>query len=295
MTDQPQRWQWTVDRKPSNAVERRHKRADDLGRAVVRGWIRHPAVAREVEAARPAMCALAAPLGLPDQRVTTLVTARFLNTGGFFPDGTEEPDVFAVAPVELLEDALRVQPLFVQALQELANRIASAGAPLDPADQGVLLVLAQLTLLKADLTLPAAELVDQLNVLPPGWVETEAARQGHVATHSSRHGRSARFQADLAACGEFLARRLGPSPIRPPYSGGRKRTTRSDTLQLQRALALLAAQDPSLTASSLLGAVGDGEHPALPQLRIALGAEEDWLPDQRRIERNWPKTRQRRR
>jgi hypothetical protein len=284
---------WPYDPKPLPATERRHGRAEKLARNVVLGWIGHPAVSREVAAATPALMALVEPLGMPDQQTVTRATARFLDTVAFWPDGTEWPNPFDGARPAVLEDAQRIRPLFVGALTELAQRIESAGARLDSTDSGALLVLAQLTLLNFDLRRPAAELVNDLNVLPPGWIDRDAAMIGHVATHASRHGRTAQFQADLAAGAEFLARRLGPPAIGTPYAGGQKRQTRSDTLQLQKALAVLVTQDPTLTPGSLLMRDRGEDHPALRRLRVALGKEADWLPERRRIERNWPKSRQR--
>jgi hypothetical protein len=52
------------------------------------------------------------------------------------------------------------------------------------------------------------DLVDDLNLLPPGWIDRDAAKMGHVATHTSRHGRTADFMADLNAAGEFLVSRF---------------------------------------------------------------------------------------
>ncbi|MGA3030874.1 MAG: hypothetical protein ABSE58_09090 [Candidatus Limnocylindrales bacterium] len=284
---------WPGDPKPLPATERRHARAEELARKVVLGWIGHPAVSREVVAAKPALMALVEPLGMPDQLNVSRVTTRFLDVAPFWPDGTESPDPFEGASPSLLQDAQRIRPLLVCALTELAKRIESAGARLDPADPGVLLVLAQLSLLNMDLECPAADLVDDLNLLPPGWIDRDAAQMGHAAPHVSRHGRTARFQADLAAAAEFLARRLGPPAIGTPYAGGKKRRTRTDTLQLQKALAALVTQDPSLTPSSLLVRDHGEDHPALNRLRAALGKEADWLPERRRIERLWPKSRQR--
>ncbi len=276
---------------PRNPDHRRQKRLFDLARAVTVGWVGHPAVAREVAAARPALELLVEPLALPNQYVVSLVAVRFLDATPYWPDGTEWPNPFNFVSEAVREEAARIGPLFVEQLRGLAMRIESAGAPLDPTDVGVLLVLAQLALLEPDLTRPAGDLADDLNLLPPGGFYRSAALLGQLATHSSRHGRSARFQADLAASAEIFIRRVGPPAIRPPYSGGRKRATRRDTLGLRKALALLVAQDPSLTPTSLLGLVGGADHPALERLRSALGAETGWQPNRRTIERNWPKSR----
>jgi hypothetical protein len=113
-----------------------------------------------------------------------------------------------------------------------------------------------------------------------------------VATHTSRHGRNARFQADLAAGAEFLARRLGPPAIRPLYAGGQQRRTRQDTLQLRQALEALVRQHPALTPGTLLEATSGDDNPALAELRAALGWASDDVFDRRRLERNWPKSRQ---
>jgi hypothetical protein len=292
MVREQQYGEWIGDYDPSNPVDRRHKRAEDLARRVALGWIGHPAVAREVAAAKAALNLLVEPLDLPDQDTVTRAAAHFLGVAGFWPNGTEWPFPFQDASAALLEEAGRIQPLFVDALGALARRIESFGAPLDPTDVGVLLVLAQLTLLEPDFSLPAGELVDCFNLLPPGGFSRSAALEGHVATTSSRHGRNARFQADLAASAEHFASRVGPPAIRPPYSSGRKRATRGDTLRLRHALAVLVEQDSSLTARTLLGVDNAAENPALAKLRTALGGDADWLPDQRRVERNWPKPRQ---
>jgi len=173
----------------------------------------------------------------------------------------------------------------------MSGIVAATSPPGNPLSRKIHRLLAQLALLDVDLTLPAADLVSRLNIWPPGSVDREAAEAGHLLTNSSRHGRDARFQAHLAAFSEAVAQRTGPASIRPRYAGGQKRATRGDTVALRRALALLAAQDPSLTPRSLLGLVKGGDHPALVKLRKALGVDEDWMPDQRRLERLWPKTR----
>lgn len=284
--------EWTDGQEPRNAKERRRKRASDLARTVALGWLGHPGVAREVAAAKPALLALVEPLGMPGQLTVTYVTAIFLDAGAYLPDGTEWPNPFAGAPAALLEEATRIRERFVDALGQLAIRIESTGARLDPQDPAVLLVLAQLCLLDADLTRPAAELVDDLNIWPPGSVDREAATQGHVATRTSRHGRNARFQADLVADAEFLTSRLGPPAIRPPYAGGQKRRTRQDTLELRRALEALVRQHPSLTPGALLEVTSGDENPVLAELRAALGGASDDVFDRRRLERNWPKSRQ---
>jgi len=282
---------WTDDRVPVTADERRHKRQKIVAENAVRGWIGSPVLASEIEAARSELSAIVDPLVLPDQAIVTMVTARLLGGRSSYPDGSEWPDPFDGAPQDVNKCAEQIRPVYLAALMQLARRIAVAGVGLDPNDPAVLLVLAQLALLPVDLTRPPADLVRSLNIWPPGFIDLEAAVRGQVATWSSRHGRSARFQRDLLASAEAIARRLGPPAIRAPYSGGHKRATRRDTLQLEKALAVLVAQDPSLTPRSLLGAAGDGEHPALQRLRAALGVKGGWQPEQRRIERLWPKSR----
>jgi len=283
--------QWTDDRVPGNTDERRHKRQKDSGIQAVLGWIGHPAVALEVDAARLKLSALVAPLRMPDQGIVTFVTADFLDCVSVYPDGSEWPDPFAGAPTEIIEMAEQIQPMFVAQLKHLAARIESANVPLDPNDPAVLLVLSQLTLVRVALDRHPAQIVADLNIWPPGSMDRPAAARGQVSVHASRHGRTARFQADLIAGAEVLARRLGPPSIRPPYAGGRQRATRRDTQRLRDELAILVEQDPSLTPALLLGLVQGQDPPALHQLRTALGAEDAWLPDQRRLERNWPKPR----
>lgn len=289
--DVDQQTKWTDERVPVTANEKRHKRVKTVAENAVRGWIGSPAVAREVEGARARLNSLVDPLVLPDQLTVTLVSAHFLGGAGYYPDGSEWSNPFDGAPEDVRSLAERIQPAFIDALKELGRRIEAAGVRLDPDDPGVLLVLAQLTLLDSNLSRPASEIVSRLNIWPPGYVDREAASHGQVATWSSRHGRSARFQADLAASAEAVARRLGPPPIRPPYSGGQKRATRSDTVALKRALAILVERDRSLTSSTLLGFVNGEEHPAFKTLRQALGKDDRWLPDRRRIDRLWPTSR----
>ena len=283
---------WTDGRIPANPLERHHESAQRFGEKAVAGWIGHPAVAREVDLAGPELNDLVAPLLLPDQDAVTLVAAHFLGGAGTLPDGTEWPNPFIGAPDDVRGLAEAIQPRFVAMLGQLAQRIEDAGAPVDATDPGVLLVLAQCALLDVDLTRPAAEIVSGLNIWPPGSVDREAAAAGHLVTNTSRHGRDARFQVHLSAFAEAVARRTGPAAIRPRYAGGQKRQTRSDTVQLRRALAVLVAQDPSLTAGSLLLRDGGGDSHALKQLRGVLGKSADWLPARSRLDRNWPKSRQ---
>jgi hypothetical protein len=230
---------WTDQRAPRTAQERRHHQAQRLGRAVLLGWLGHPAVAREVAAAAPELRALVEPLGMSDQLMVTEVTARFLDATAFWPDGSEWPNPFLGAPIELIQDALRIQPLYVAALRELAESIVQAGARVDPNDVGVLLVLAQLVLLDVDLTRPATDLVDGLNILPPGWIDRELATIGNPAIGTSRHGATARFMSDLSASARFLSRLYGPPPIPARYAGGeRRRKAQREPVQARRRLAL---------------------------------------------------------
>jgi len=246
---------WADDRVPRNTEERRHKRQKDFAVKAVLGWIGHPAVAHEVEAARPAMKALVAPLFLSDKGIiVTFVTADFLEGASVYPDGSEWPDPFAGAPSDVIELAAQIGPTFVAHLRKLADRIEAAGAPLDPSDLAVLLVLSQLTLLRIELARPPTEIAADLNIWPPGSIDRDAAARGHVAVHASRHGRTVRFQADLVAGAETVALRLGPAAIRAPYAGGGKRQKpREERAQESRraALAEVLAVHPDANAGML--------------------------------------------
>jgi hypothetical protein len=273
-------------------IERHHQRAEEFARRAVAAWVGHPAVVRDVEATRPALVELVSPLALPDQEVVTLVTAWLLGGNGVYADGSEWPDPFEGAPPLVVELAEQIGPSFGQLLSQLADRIARAGAPVDPTDPAIWFVLAQLALLEVDFARPAAEIAADLNIWPPGSIDREAAALGHIATRATRHGRDARFAADLAAAAGAVADRTGLPPIRPPYSGGRKRKTREDTVRLRRALAVLLVKYPDLTPGRLLALVQGEEHPALVQLRKDMGWGVDFMPDKSRLERNWPKSRQ---
>jgi len=200
------------------------------------------------------MKALVAPLSLPDQGIVTFVTGQFLDCASVYPDGSEWPDPFAGAPPDVIELAEQIQPTFVAHLRQLAARIEAAGAPLDPNDPAVLLVLSQLTLVRVALDRPPAEIVADLNIWPPGSIDREAATVGQVAVHASRHGRTVRFQADLVAGAETVARRLGPAAIRAPYAGGgKRRKPRNEHAQQARraALAEVLAVHPDANAGML--------------------------------------------
>jgi hypothetical protein len=260
-------------RVPHTPNERRHRRASERGKMVVRGWIGHPAVAREVGASKAGLIALAEPLWMYGQKAVTYITARLLGSVAVGPDGAEWPDPFADAPAWLRVTAERIQPEFVGALRALAIRIAEGGARLDPADLGGWLVLAQLTLLPIDLARDPSEIVDDLNTWPPGWIDRDAATLGHVATHTSRHGRDARFEADLAASAEVLARRLGPPAIAAPYAGGLRRQMPSIERARdarRKALRAVLLVHPNVSAGKLIATWVAG--PATPggQLRTCL-------------------------
>lgn len=274
-----------------DVTDARYARLEAEGRRAVHGWLGHPEVKRQVGLAKDPVNVIVAPLGLWDQAMVTLVTARFLDTAALWPDGSVWPNPFIGQDDALLEQAARIGPVLVAELQALAERLAISGVPLDPRDPGVLLVLAQLTLLEVDLTQPAAEIIDDLNTLPPGWIVRDAAMRGHVETGVSRHGRRVRFKADLSAVGEQLTGRLGPTAIAAPYASGHRRQTAAPTARLREVLAQLAEKDPSLTPGRLLEAVKGEEHPALDQLRNLLGWGDAYLPDRRTLERNWPKSR----
>ena len=265
---------WIADRVPRNANERRHKRQTDFAEKAVLGWIGHPAVAPVVEAARPELVALVDPLHMTDQGVLTFVTAYFLDCVSHYPDGTEWPNPFTGAPPDVMEVAERIRPTFVARLEQLATRIEAADVPLDPNDPAVLLVLAQLTLIRLELTRPPADIVADLNIWPPGYIDREAATRGQVAVHASRHGRNARFQADLAAGGETVARRLGPPAIRGPYAGGGKR--RKSAVERRRAARIEAVRNvlrlhPDVTAGRLIATWDSGHSTPGGQLRTQLG------------------------
>jgi hypothetical protein len=272
---------WTDDRVPRTPEERRHHQAKRLGRAAVLGWLGHSAAAPAVTAAESALRALVEPLGMPDQLTVTQVTARFLGATAFWPDGSEWSNPFAGAPAELIREAQRIQPLYLAALRELANRIALGGAALDPNDDGVLIVLAQLTLLEVDLTRPASELVDELNILPPGWIDREAATLGHPASGSSRHGATARFMTDLSASARFLARLHGPPPIPTPYgSGEKRRSPMGQPAQIRRrsALAKVLRSFPDVNAAALRRTWGADAATAGGLLRRHMGRDPDDRP-----------------
>lgn len=210
------------------STERRHGRLEEAGRAPVRGWIGHPAVRAEVAAARPALIELAAPLMASadpaegnDQSHLTLLMVRLLEGAMQRPDEVL-PNPFAGSPPEVLASTTAVAPLLIDALRGIARRLAAAGAPLDPEDDGVLLVLAQLVLLDVDLDRPAAAIVEDLNVLPPGWVDREASQLGSIATHASRHA-STRTRRDLDAAAVALAAASGLAHIPVPYARGEAR------------------------------------------------------------------------
>jgi hypothetical protein len=280
----------TVDQAPTDP---RYEHVEETAFAAVRAWITHPAVGREVVAAKSALHRLVEPLGLAEQWAITLVTARFLDIAGRYPDGSKWPDPFIEAPAAVVASARQIGPRFVEALSSLAQRLARAGVPLDPFDRSVLLVLAQLALLDIDVAHLTAEIVDDLNVLPPGWIDREWAERGHVVTGAGLHGRTTRFHAVLASIGEDVARDLSPlGAIHAPYAKGGRRESPSETIRLRAALASLAEQDPTLTPGTLLADVVGNEHPGLQQVRDAMGWAEGHVPELRRIERNWPKSRQ---
>ena len=222
--DSGQAWrQWTDDRVTRTVAEKRHGRQQDFAERAVAGWIGHPAIGAELATVRSRLIALVEPLVFLDQSVVTLVTARFLGGVSHYPDGSEWPNPLEGAPDEVRALAEKIRPDFVRALRELATSIATAGVPLDPDDPSVLLVLSQLALLRVELDRPPAEIIGDLNIWPPGFIDREAAVRGQVATWSSRHGRNTDFQRDLDAGAEAVAARLGPPPVRPPYAGGQKR------------------------------------------------------------------------
>ncbi len=269
-------------RPPSSAAGRRpiharYERLEETGRAAIRTWIIHPAVAREVAAVKPTLDRLVEPFVLPDQWAVTLVVARFLDIAGRYPDGTTWPNPFAGAPADVIALAQRIGPLLVEALADLAERLFAAGVPLDPADRSVLLVLAQLALLDIDLAALTGELVDELNVLPPGWIDRDAADAGHVTTGASRHGRNTRFRADLDAIGEDVARYQSPlGPIRAPYAGGGRRTAATkEHRQAARRGALREVLDchPDVTAGRLIATWAAGPSTPGGLLRTRLGLQ----------------------
>jgi hypothetical protein len=243
-------------------TDARYERLEEIGRAAVRTWITHPAVASEVAAAKPVLDRLVDPLVLPDEWAVTLVVARLLDVAGRYPDGTTWPNPFAGAPAEVRAAVRRIGPPLVAALEGLAQRLAAAGVPLDPLDRSVLLVLAQLALLDVDLADLTRDLVDDLNVLPPCWIDRTSAEQGQVVAGSSRHGRSVRVRADLDAVAEDVARDLSPlGAFRAPYAGGGRRSSvAKEHRQAARRDALREVLDrhPDVTAGRIIATWGAG-------------------------------------
>ena len=254
----------------------RYRHVEETGYAAVRAWIIHPAVGREVAAAKPALDRLVEPLPMADERDVTLVTARFLDIAGRYPDGSIWPDPFIGKPTDIVVSARRIGPLFVEALSALAQRLADAGVPLDPNDRSVKLVLAQLALLDIDLAHLTRELVDDLNVLPPGWIDRESAERGDVVTGASRHGRTVRFHADLASIGEDVARDLSPlGAIHAPYAGGGRRGAPKEHRQTARRDALREVLDrhPDVTAGRLIATWDAGQSTPGGLLRTKLSLQ----------------------
>ena len=267
---------WTDDRVPANEVDRRHRRQKSYAEKVVGGWIRDPRIPPILEATRPALNAIADPLALVDQGIVTFVTARFLDASAAYPDGSEWPNPFEAAPADIVELGQQLGPVYVAALMVLAQALADAGVPLEPTDRAVLLVLSQLAFLDVDLTRPLKEILANLNIWPPGAVNREEARLGHVAIEASRHGQNARFQSDLTASARALTERLGPPAIRPPYAGGhrRRRPLHEHAVERRRAaLAEVLRQFPDANAGGLRRTWDSGPATAGGLLRVKLGLQ----------------------
>jgi hypothetical protein len=258
-----------------SANERRHQRLAAAGKAAAIGWIGHPAVRREVEMASPTLVAIASPLWMFDHPTVIYVAARLLDTTVILSDGSAWPDAFE-GVTESFDEQIRLQrPPYLAALHELAESVAAAGAPLDPNDLGGLLVLAQLVHLDVDWTLEPAELMERLATWPPGWVRIGDADRGHVGTVSTKHGRTARFQRDLAGAAEVIVRRIGPAAIARPYAGGRPRNAGSEPRRDERRTSLRRVIEafPNVTASTIHRTWSQGTATAGGMLRAELRLE----------------------
>jgi len=223
--------------------------------------------------------------GPDDQGIFSLAIVRLLDSALADAD-SELPNPFLGMPSDLLGAGAQLGPALVAELRSLAHQLAERVPRLDPDDEGVLLVLAQLALLDIDLEHLDADLVDDLNLLPPGSFERAEIERGWTELRASRHA-TARMRADLDAIAAQFAARSGLAHIRAPYARGGSRATVPRTRRLREALRQLKERQPGLELGTLLAPTPDGEHPELTQLREALG----WDPDVRTLERNWPQSR----
>jgi hypothetical protein len=263
-------------------VASRHERLQHSGTTAIVGWIGHPSVHRLVGAVRPLVRQLVAPLAMRDQSEITALVARAYDVTGYYPDGTEWPAV-ARWPRDRLDAARAIVPALVVAIDALASALEMDGVPLDPASASDRVALAQMALLEFDLTLPAAQLVEGLNALPPGGFE-----RGGGDLRMDRHT-SNRDERDLVALLRREREAHGKKKIRAVYAGGSKRRPPARTVELRRALRVLVAEDPSLTPTRLLEIVDGEEDSALVHLREILGWAEDAMPSEDRLRDNWPK------
>lgn len=256
-------WWWhgwsepaVADGPPQTADETRIQRLVEHGHLAILSWLGHGAVEREVRTARQPLSAMSHVLYMYSPEAIRYVTSALLRFIVIRPDWSQWPDPFAGAPPWYREAVEQIGPRFVAELESLAQRIAGAGARLDPNDPAAWFVLAQLALLDIDLSRDAVSIAADIVALPPGWFELDAARLGQVATHVSQHGRTARFKLDLDALAEDAALRYGGPPIRQPYArGGRRRAADDDKARERRrrlkALRGVLKQFPDTTATRL--------------------------------------------
>lgn len=256
-------WWWhgwdepeVADGPPETADERRAERLVDHGHLALLSWLGHDAVEREVSTARQPLRAMSHALYMYSQDAIRYVTSALLRFIVIRPDWSQWPDPFSGAPPWYREAVEKTGSRFVAELESLAQRIAGAGARLDPNDPAAWFVLAQLALLDIDLSRDAVSIAADVVALPPGWFDLDAARLGQVATHVSQHGRTARFKRDLDALAEDAAVRYGGLPLRQPYArGGRRRAADDDKTRERRrrlkALRAVVKQFPDTTATRL--------------------------------------------
>ncbi len=283
-------------RDPRTPLERHAKRAEDAGRKAAAGWLGHRAVAAHVTALRPAFQALVARLGLGDE-ATNEAALHIMGGRVVHPDGRESTNPFASWPEERLAPARYLAGAVRWLVAQLTAALIDEGVPLqrvidDPADAdhyGFSADHFYLTLLLwRDVPLDGrsgAEIAADLPALPTAsWEHNSDALR--ISDHATEQDLRDVFALRAAWRTAHGARRLPK-----PYAGGERRRTRQDTLRLRAALRALVARHPGLTVGALLALSGGEEHPALGELRQMLGWAPDAVPEQRRLERHWPKPR----
>lgn len=233
------------------------------GRAAYLAWARHPATRQTIDRWQPAARTATAPLArfLADQLPRIRFCAQVFSIAGYYPDGSLEPNPFDPAtpdawPLTPDERAISgyVAAAFAHVTELVLAELAAAGvpvdagAPMDQANVGQLLITAEIPW-----DLPTDEFAAMMQPFGLSGID----RDGRRATH--RDGRPIRTARNIEQIRQIVRTAHGAAPKPMAYRGGSRRATPKPVLARREALRIARDRFPTATPATILQTFDHGE------------------------------------